>query len=63
MSRHPKKLRYTHQMAAEIEDNSLIETVYIPQGYRGTVCLSSQVGCTLNCSFCYTGTQKLSQKS
>ena len=43
----------------KLEDNSLIETVFIPQGKRGTVCLSSQVGCTLNCSFCYTGTQKL----
>jgi len=34
-----------------------VETVYIPEGDRGTVCLSSQVGCTLNCSFCHTGTQ------
>ncbi len=40
-------------------DKSLIETVFIPQGKRGTVCLSSQVGCTLNCTFCHTGTQKL----
>ena len=36
-----------------------IETVYIPDGKRGTLCLSSQIGCTLNCSFCFTGTQKL----
>ena len=43
----------------KLNDNSLIETVFIPQGKRGTVCLSSQVGCTLNCSFCHTGTQKL----
>ncbi len=43
----------------KLKDKSLIETVFIPQGKRGTVCLSSQVGCTLNCSFCYTGTQKL----
>ncbi len=34
-----------------------VETVYIPEEGRGTVCLSSQVGCTLNCSFCHTGTQ------
>ncbi len=34
-----------------------VETVYIPEPDRGTVCLSSQVGCTLNCSFCHTGTQ------
>jgi 23S rRNA (adenine2503-C2)-methyltransferase len=36
-----------------------IETVYIPESDRGTLCISSQVGCTLNCSFCHTGTQKL----
>jgi 23S rRNA (adenine2503-C2)-methyltransferase len=35
------------------------ETVYIPEEGRGTLCVSSQVGCTLNCSFCHTGTQKL----
>jgi 23S rRNA (adenine2503-C2)-methyltransferase len=36
-----------------------IETVYIPEAHRGTLCISSQVGCTLNCTFCHTGTQKL----
>ncbi|MDF2372590.1 MAG: 23S rRNA (adenine(2503)-C(2))-methyltransferase RlmN [Rhizobiaceae bacterium] len=36
-----------------------IETVYIPEEGRGTLCISSQVGCTLNCSFCHTGTQTL----
>jgi 23S rRNA (adenine2503-C2)-methyltransferase len=36
-----------------------IETVYIPEHDRGTLCISSQVGCTLTCSFCHTGTQKL----
>jgi 23S rRNA (adenine2503-C2)-methyltransferase len=36
-----------------------VETVYIPEEGRGTLCLSSQVGCTLTCSFCHTGTQKL----
>ena len=36
-----------------------IETVYIPEEGRGTLCLSSQVGCTLSCTFCHTGTQKL----
>ncbi len=36
-----------------------IETVYIPEEGRGTLCLSSQVGCTLTCSFCHTGTQVL----
>ena len=36
-----------------------IETVYIPEEGRGTLCVSSQVGCTLTCSFCHTGTQRL----
>ncbi len=36
-----------------------IETVYIPEPDRGTLCISSQVGCTLNCTFCHTGTQAL----
>ena len=36
-----------------------IETVYIPEEDRGTLCISSQVGCTLTCSFCHTGTQRL----
>jgi 23S rRNA (adenine2503-C2)-methyltransferase len=36
-----------------------IECVYIPETDRGTLCISSQVGCTLNCSFCHTGTQRL----
>ncbi|MFL5093272.1 MAG: 23S rRNA (adenine(2503)-C(2))-methyltransferase RlmN [Xanthobacteraceae bacterium] len=36
-----------------------VECVYIPEADRGTLCLSSQVGCTLNCSFCHTGTQRL----
>ena len=36
-----------------------IETVYIPESGRGTLCISSQVGCTLTCSFCHTGTQRL----
>ena len=35
-----------------------IECVYIPESDRGTLCVSSQVGCTLNCTFCHTGTQK-----
>jgi len=38
-------------------DSALIESVYIPEDDRGTLCVSSQVGCTLNCSFCHTGTQ------
>ncbi len=36
-----------------------VECVYIPETGRGTLCISSQVGCTLNCTFCHTGTQRL----
>jgi len=36
-----------------------VETVYIPDEGRGTLCISSQVGCTLTCSFCHTGTQRM----
>jgi 23S rRNA (adenine2503-C2)-methyltransferase len=45
--------RGPHDRGAEIE------CVYIPERDRGTLCVSSQVGCTLTCSFCHTGTQKL----
>ena len=41
------------------EKPHLVETVYIPESDRGTLCVSSQVGCTLTCSFCHTGTQRL----
>jgi 23S rRNA (adenine2503-C2)-methyltransferase len=41
------------------EQPSEVECVYIPDTDRGTLCLSSQVGCTLTCSFCHTGTQRL----
>ena len=48
--------KYLIRMAPGIE----VETVYIPDvGRSGALCVSSQVGCTLNCSFCHTGTQKL----
>src|SRR6266487_5331848 len=39
-----------------------VECVYIPETDRGTLCVSSQVGCTLNCTFCHTGTQRLVRK-
>ncbi len=42
----------------KLADGSLVETVFIPEEDRGTLCISSQVGCTLTCSFCHTGTQK-----
>ena len=43
----------------QFEDGAKAETVFIPEEDRGTLCISSQVGCTLNCSFCHTGTQRL----
>ena len=47
------------QMAASLCRGNEAETVYIPDKDRGTLCISSQVGCTLTCSFCHTGTQSL----
>ena len=49
----------TRKWLIRVGPNTEIETVYIPEDNRGTLCISSQVGCTLNCSFCHTGTQKL----
>ena len=40
-------------------DKNEVECVYIPEKTRATLCISSQVGCTLNCKFCHTGTQRL----
>ena len=38
----------------KLADGNLVETVYIPEENRGTLCVSSQVGCTLNCKFCWS---------
>ena len=43
----------------ELTDKNLVETVYIPSETHATLCISSQVGCTLNCKFCHTGVQPL----
>ena len=43
----------------KLDDGNEVETVYIPEEDRGTLCISSQVGCTLTCKFCHTGTQRL----
>lgn len=43
----------------KLSDGQEAETVYIPDDGRGTLCISSQIGCTLTCSFCHTGTQRL----
>src|ERR1700722_8221983 len=45
--------------AHRFDKGAEIECVYIPESERGTLCVSSQVGCTLNCSFCHTGTMPL----
>ncbi|MDG1690773.1 MAG: 23S rRNA (adenine(2503)-C(2))-methyltransferase RlmN [Alphaproteobacteria bacterium] len=49
----------TRKYLFRMTDGQLVETVYIPEVGRGTLCVSSQVGCTLTCRFCHTGTQKL----
>jgi 23S rRNA (adenine2503-C2)-methyltransferase len=49
----------TRKYLLRIEGGHEVETVYIPEEDRGTLCISSQVGCTLTCSFCHTGTQRL----
>ncbi|WP_134726429.1 23S rRNA (adenine(2503)-C(2))-methyltransferase RlmN [Paracoccus luteus] len=49
----------TRKYLLRIAGGHEVETVYIPEDSRGTLCVSSQVGCTLTCSFCHTGTQKL----
>jgi 23S rRNA (adenine2503-C2)-methyltransferase len=47
----------TRKWLLRLADGQCIETVFIPEANRGTLCVSSQVGCTLNCSFCATGHQ------
>lgn len=49
----------TRKWLLALADRQQIETVHIPQEERGTLCVSSQVGCTLTCRFCHTGTQRL----
>ncbi len=47
----------TRKWVLRVDDVNSVETVFIPDGDRGTLCVSSQVGCTLNCTFCSTATQ------
>jgi 23S rRNA (adenine2503-C2)-methyltransferase len=47
----------TRKWLIRFADGQEVETVYIPEAERGTLCLSTQVGCTLSCTFCHTGTQ------
>ena len=59
ISNHQVSKDGTNKWLLKLNDNNLIEMVFIPEVNRGTLCISSQVGCTLNCKFCFTGTQKL----
>ena len=54
-----KSVDGTIKWLLKLKDNNLVEAVYIPFGKTGTLCISSQVGCTLNCKFCHTGTQMM----
>lgn len=56
-----KSLDGTRKWLLRLADNNCIETVFIPEDTRGTLCISSQVGCALNCSFCSTGKQGFSR--
>jgi len=49
----------TQKFLVELSDGNKVECVYIPEKTRGTICVSSQVGCSLTCTFCRSGTQKL----
>ncbi len=49
----------THKWLIKLADGNEVETVHIPEEDRGTLCVSSQIGCTLSCKFCHTGTQRL----
>jgi 23S rRNA (adenine2503-C2)-methyltransferase len=51
----------TRKWLMQLDDGNAVETVFIPEAGRGTLCISSQVGCALNCSFCATGHQGFSR--
>jgi len=59
IARDQASLDGTRKWLLRFADGNEAETVLIPEEDRGTVCVSSQVGCTLTCKFCHTGTQKL----
>ena len=59
ISRHQQSLDGTQKWLLKMADGAEIECVHIPEESRGTLCVSSQVGCTLTCKFCHTGTQRL----
>lgn len=51
----------THKWLLEFADGQRVETVYIPEEDRGAVCVSTQVGCGVGCTFCHTGSQKITR--
>jgi 23S rRNA (adenine2503-C2)-methyltransferase len=59
ISRSLTSIDGTRKWLLRFPDGEEVETVHIPEEDRGTLCVSSQVGCTLTCSFCHTGTQRL----
>ena len=59
ISQHQKSNDGTQKWLLRFDDAQEAECVHIPEAERGTLCVSSQVGCTLNCSFCHTGTQRM----
>src|SRR5262249_43638030 len=59
VSRHQESIDGTQKWLLRLLDGQEIECVHIPEEDRGTLCISSQVGCTLSCKFCHTGTQRL----
>ena len=59
VSRRQNSVDGTIKWLIRMADNQEAEMVYIPDEDRGTLCISSQIGCTLTCSFCHTGTQRL----
>ncbi|MCA8928484.1 MAG: 23S rRNA (adenine(2503)-C(2))-methyltransferase RlmN [Alphaproteobacteria bacterium] len=58
VSLHQQSSDGTQKWLLRFPDGKEVESVHIPESDRGTLCVSSQVGCTLNCKFCHTGTQR-----
>ena len=59
LSREQTSKDSSHKWLLKFDDGNEAETVFIPDDGRGALCLSSQIGCTLTCTFCHTGTQRL----
>ena len=59
VARHQVSEDGTQKWLLRLEGGHLVESVHIPEEDRGALCISSQVGCTLTCTFCHTGTQRL----